>query len=249
MGALSQLRVVVVDDEAPARERLNQLLADCGVSRTHSLADGQSALAWLAQHPADVVLLDISMPGLDGMAVARQLKLQPLAPQLIFSTAHDHFAVEAFELNAADYLLKPVRRERLEQALQRALARCGGQEEAPSFTVRQRGRLLTVPFTDVRYLKAELKYVTLVAQNGEYLLDEALVTLEQRLGGAVLRIHRNCLVMRHAVQELRRSGGDGSEEQWVIRLRDVAAPLPVSRRQIHAIKDALGASPSLRTIT
>ncbi|KUM02213.1 LytTR family DNA-binding domain-containing protein [Chromobacterium subtsugae] len=248
MGALSELRVVVVDDEALARERLRQLLADCGVSQVHCLADGQSALAWLAQHPADVLLLDVSMPGLDGMAVARQLRQRPLQPQLVFSTAHDHFAVEAFELNAADYLLKPVRRERLEQALQKALARCGGQAEAPSFTVRQRGRLLTVPFADARYLKAELKYVTLVTPDNEYLLDEALVTLEQRLGGLALRIHRNCLVMRHAVQELRRSGLDG-DEQWVIRLRDVADPLPVSRRQIPAIKSALSAAPPLRTIT
>ncbi|VEB39887.1 Sensory transduction protein lytR [Chromobacterium violaceum] len=161
MGALSALRALVVDDEALACDRLRQLLADCGVEQVDCLADGQAALDWLARHPVDVLLLDISMPGLDGISLARQLRQQALAPALVFSTAHDHFAVEAFELDAADYLLKPVRRERLEQALRRALARRQGQPQT-SFTVRQRGRLLNVPFADARYLKAELKYVTLV---------------------------------------------------------------------------------------
>ncbi|AUH53071.1 DNA-binding response regulator [Chromobacterium sp. ATCC 53434] len=248
MDAVSELRVVVVDDEMLARERLRQLLADNGVGQVQCLEDGQAALDWLARHPADVVVLDISMPGLDGIEVARLLRRQPLSPQLIFSTAHDHFAVEAFELDAADYLLKPVRRERLAEALRRALTRCGNQASMPGFTVRQRGRLLNVPFSEARYLKAELKYVTLVSRDGEYLLDDALVALEQRLGDAVLRIHRNCLVMRHAVQELRRSG-NGGDEQWVVRLRDIAEPLPISRRQIHAIKAALAAAPTLRTIT
>ncbi|WP_046156037.1 LytR/AlgR family response regulator transcription factor [Chromobacterium vaccinii] len=237
MGAVSALRALVVDDEALACERLRQLLADCGVEEVHCLADGKTALDWLACHPVDVLLLDISMPGLDGIALARQLRQQALAPALVFSTAHDHFAVEAFELDAADYLLKPVRRERLEQALQRAQARREGRQQ-PSFTVRQRGRLLNVPFADARYLKAELKYVTLVTSDNEYLLDDALVALEQRLGESALRIHRNCLVMRHAVQELCR-GDDGGDEQWIVRLRDIPTPLPVSRRQIHALRAAL----------
>ncbi|AAQ57886.1 LytR/AlgR family response regulator transcription factor [Chromobacterium violaceum] len=241
MGALSALRALVVDDEALACDRLRQLLADCGVEQVDCLADGQAALDWLARHPVDVLLLDISMPGLDGISLARQLRQQALAPALVFSTAHDHFAVEAFELDAADYLLKPVRRERLEQALRRALARRQGQPQT-SFTVRQRGRLLNVPFADARYLKAELKYVTLVTPDSEYLLDDALVALEQRLGDSALRIHRNCLVMRHAVQELCRGGENDGDEQWIVRLRDIPAPLPVSRRQIHALRAALSVS-------
>ncbi|AXE29891.1 DNA-binding response regulator [Chromobacterium phragmitis] len=240
MGAVSGLRVLVVDDEALARERLRQLLADCGVADIHGLEDGRSALGWLEAHPVDVLLLDISMPDLDGMALARQLRQRTLPPALVFTTAHDHFAVEAFELDAADYLLKPVRRERLEQALQKAQARREGKRAA-GFTVRQRGRLLHVPLADARYLKAELKYVTLVTPNGEYLLDDALVALEQRLGEEALRIHRNCLVMRHAVQELFRGEG-GAEEHWLVRLRDIPTPLPVSRRQIHALRAALSVS-------
>ncbi|POZ60863.1 DNA-binding response regulator [Chromobacterium alticapitis] len=239
------MRVLVVDDEHLARERLRQLLADLGVVQVHCQGDSQAAQDWLVRHPADVALLDIGMPGRDGMALARQLRQLPLPPQLIFSTAHDHYAVEAFELNAADYLLKPVRRERLAEALRRAQARLGGRDETPCFVVRQRGRMVNVPFGEARYLKAELKYVTLVTRDGEYLLDEPLVALEQQLGDTVLRIHRNCLVMRDAVQELSQTG----DEQWQIRLRDIAEPLPVSRRQIHAIKAALAPAGSVRTIT
>ncbi|OHX11106.1 hypothetical protein BI343_05900 [Chromobacterium amazonense] len=245
MGDLSRLRVLVVDDETLARERLRQLLGDLGVTQVHCQADSQTALDWLARHPVDVVLLDIGMPGRDGMALARHLRQQALPPQLIFSTAHDHYAVEAFELNAADYLLKPVRRERLAEGLRRAEARCGNPDAPPCFVVRQRGRLLNVPFSEVRYLKAELKYVTLVTRSAEYLLDEALVALEQRLGDAALRIHRSCLVMRDTVQELSQTAVD----QWQIKLRDIDQPLPVSRRQIPAIKSALASRHALRTIT
>ncbi|QEL57202.1 LytR/AlgR family response regulator transcription factor [Chromobacterium paludis] len=245
MGDLSRLRVLVVDDELLARERLRQQLTDLGVLQVHCQGDGQAALDWLTRHPADVALLDICMPGQDGMALARQLRQLPQAPQLIFSTAHDEYAVEAFELNAADYLLKPVRRERLAEALRRALARVGARLEAPCFVVRQRGRLLHVPLSEARYLKAELKYVTLVTRDGEYLLDEPLVALEEQLGEAVLRIHRNCLVMREAVQELTLAG----DEQWQIHLRDIDAPLAVSRRQIPALKRALAGSSVVRTIT
>ncbi|UTH75880.1 LytTR family DNA-binding domain-containing protein [Chromobacterium sp. IIBBL 290-4] len=247
MGAVNGLKVLVVDDEALACERLLQLLADCGVEEAHGLTDPQAVAAWLDRHPADVVLLDISMPGMDGMTLARQLGQRPQAPALVFSTAHEQFAVEAFELNAADYLLKPVRRARLEEALQRAAQRRAGRP-ALSFSVRLRDRVLSIPLEDARYLKAELKYVTLVTHNGEYLLDEPLVTLEKQLGDAVLRIHRNCLVMRGAVQELRKQAGSG-EELWVIRLRDIDVPLPVSRRQIPAIKSALGKASFIRTIT
>lgn len=243
MGAVSALRVLVVDDEELARLRLRQLLQDCGVAAVHCVGDGRAALAWLQQQTVDLVLLDVSMPGMNGMTLARQLRQQALPPQLAFSTAHDHFAVEAFELDAADYLLKPVRRERLQQALQRAASRLGQPAAAAAFTVRQRDRMLSVPFAEARYLKAELKYVSLVTPSAHYLLDESLVLLEQRLGDAALRIHRNCLVMRHALQELSRRGEEG-EEQWVVRLRDLPEALAVSRRQLHAIKSALAAAKS-----
>ncbi len=242
MGALDRLRVVVVDDEPPARDRMVALVAQCGARAVAALDDSQDALRWLERHPADVLLLDISMPGMNGLELAQKLRTQPLVPQVVFTTAHENHAVDAFELDAVDYLLKPVRLERLRQALERAARRCGeAPAPEPHFSVRHRDRMLLVPFSDVRYLKAELKYVTLVTASDEYLLDESLTSLESRLPDIVLRIHRNCLVMRHAVLRIERIGPP-QDEQWMVFLRDMPQPLPVSRRQLSALRMALQTS-------
>lgn len=239
MGTVSKLRVLVVDDEPLARERMVGQLAQCGATVAAALGDAMAASHWLERQAVDVVLLDISMPGLSGVELARRLRQQLLSPQLIFTTAHEQYAVDAFELDAADYLLKPVRLERLRQALDKAARRCGSKPAIEAhFTVRHRDSLLNIPFSAVRYLKAEQKYISLVTVDGEYLLDDALVALEQRLGESVLRIHRNCLVMRHAVQELLRTGA-APDEQWAIRLQDITQPLPVSRRQLPALRASL----------
>lgn len=239
MGAVERLRVLVVDDEPLARERMVALVAQCGAAAVAALGDSMAASDWLERHAADVLLLDISMPGISGVELARRLRQHPLPPQLIFTTAHEHYAVDAFELDAADYLLKPVRLERLRQALDKAARRCGGKPAIEAhFSVRHRDRLLNIPFSAVRYLKAEQKYVSLVTVDEEYLLDDSLVALEQRLGDSVLRIHRNCLVMRHALQELLRTG-NADEELWAVRLRGIAQPLAVSRRQLPAIRASL----------
>jgi len=239
MGTVARLRVLVVDDEPLARERMVALVAQCGASAVAALGDAVAASDWLERHAADVLLLDISMPGINGVELARRLRQRPLSPQLIFTTAHEHYAVDAFELDAADYLLKPVRLERLRQALDKAARRRGGTPAIEAhFSVRHRDRLLNIPFSAVRYLKAEQKYVSLVTADGEYLLDDSLVALEQRLGDSVLRIHRNCLVMRHALQELLRIG-NADEELWAVRLRGIAQPLAVSRRQLPAIRASL----------
>jgi two-component system response regulator AlgR len=239
MGTVNGLRVLVVDDEPLARERLIGQVAQCGATTVAALGDAETASHWLARYSVEVLLLDISMPGISGVELARSLRQLPLVPQLVFTTAHEQYAVDAFELDAADYLLKPVRLERLHQALEKAAVRCGKRPAIEAhFTVRHRDRLLNIPFSAVRYLKAEQKYISLVTSDGEYLLDDSLVALEQRLGDSVLRIHRNCLVMRHALQELLRLG-DGVEEQWGVRLRDIAQPLAVSRRQLSAIRAGL----------
>jgi two-component system response regulator AlgR len=239
MGALNGLRVLVVDDEPLARERMVGQVAQCGATTVAALADAKAASQWLARQMVDVLLLDISMPGISGVELARRLRQLPLAPQLVFTTAHEQYAVDAFELDAADYLLKPVRLERLRQALEKAAQRCGKRPVIEAhFTVRHRDRLLNIPFSAVRYLKAEQKYISLVTADDEYLLDDSLVALEQRLGDCVLRIHRNCLVMRHALQALLRLG-EGADEQWGVSLRGIAQPLLVSRRQLPAIRAAL----------
>ena len=236
------VRVFLVDDEAPARARLRSLLEDCAgtlPSEVVGEADsGAAALAALANVRADVVLLDIRMPGMDGMEVARRLADRPGAPEVIFVTAYDAHAVSAFEVGARDYLLKPVRLDRLVEALRRV--RPAGAGALPGrrdhFVVSDRGRVLRVPLEEVLYLRAELKYVTLRTRDREYVLDEPLARLEEEFAGDMLRIHRNCLINRAQLSgfELRR---EGDEAHWVALLRDWPEALPVSRRQSHVIRE------------
>lgn len=236
-----RLRVFIVDDEAPARARLRGLLADCAEAMPNEVvgeaASGPAALAALGTLVADVVLLDIRMPGMDGMEVARRLVERPGAPQVIFVTAYDAHAVTAFELRARDYLLKPVRGERLAEALRRVVPVAPAEAKSACFiTVNDRGRVLRVPLDDVLYLRAELKYVTLRTREREFVLDEPLTRLEDDFPSELLRIHRSCLVNRGQLAgfEVRR---EGEESHWVALLKDWPEALPVSRRQAHVVRE------------
>jgi two-component system response regulator AlgR len=253
------LRVLVVDDEPLARLRLGSLLADCAAPQAEcagEAANAAEALAWLDAHTCDLVLLDIHMPGLDGMGLAARLRERASAPAIVFVTAHAEHALQAFELEAVDYLTKPVRRERLQAALARVAQRlvsAGAQRPAapvppadnePVLIVSDLGRKVRVPVSDVLYLKAELKYVTLRTASHTHVLDEALTDLEQRLGARFLRVHRNALVARHAMRALERrllpgEGDDGAAEGWVVRVAPVDEWLVVSRRQVSAVKEAI----------
>lgn len=242
------MKVLVVDDEAPARLRLASLLAqitDPPAELAGEAADADAALRWLRQHAADVLLLDIRMPGRSGLALAEALRSLPRPPAVVFVTAHAEHAVSAFDLEAVDYLTKPVRRERLQAALQRVQQRLGGPPpEVPVIVVHDRGRVLRLPVAEVLYLKAELKYVTLRTADASYLLDDALADLEQRLaeqGAAFLRVHRNALVARRAVRALERRSVDG-EDGWAVRVAPSDEWLAVSRRQLPAVREALGAA-------
>lgn len=235
------LKVFIVDDEAPARARLRGLLQDCAESLANELVgeadSGTAALAALAKAAADVVLLDIRMPGMDGIEVARRLALLPRPPAVIFVTAYDAHAVPAFEVRATDYLLKPVRLDRLLEALRRVAPQEDQQPAADGFvTVNDRGRVLRVPLAEVLYLRAELKYVTLRTREREYVLDDTLAKLEEAFPDDLLRIHRNCLVNRRHLTgfELRR---EGEETHWVALLKDWPETLAVSRRQAHVVRD------------
>ncbi|MCW3481821.1 LytTR family DNA-binding domain-containing protein [Neisseriaceae bacterium JH1-16] len=242
MGTLNALSILILDDEPLARERLRTLLSDCGTEPVAEFGEASSALDWLSHHPVDVALVDIRLPGMSGMEFARQLSERCLTPPaLIFTTALDTHAVDAFELAATDYLLKPVRLERLRTALERAAGRRPvSGKRFTQFTVRSRDRVQLVPLEQARYLKAELKYVTLVTASGqEYLLDDSLIKLEEDLGPAALRIHRNCLVMRHAIVSVERIGTP-PDDHWAVQLTDVAERLPVSRRQLAALRAAVG---------
>jgi two-component system response regulator AlgR len=258
--ATRALRVLVVDDEELARLRLRTLVAECGEPHCQvagEAANAAQALVWLMTHECDLVLLDVQMPGRDGTQLAAELRLKTPAPAIVFVTAHAQHALKAFDLEAIDYLTKPVKRERLQMALRRVAQRLAGgqpvvpapvaQEEGPVIVVTDRGRIIRVPVGDVLYLKAELKYVTLRTAEHTHVLDDSLADLEERLGDHFLRVHRNALVARRAVRALERRAlaGDPDEEGaegWAVCMAPVGEWLAVSRRQVAAVREALVAA-------
>ena len=245
------IRVLIVDDEELARIRLRGLLAQCDEPATRLVgeaANATQALVLLATQPCDLLLLDIGMPGRDGLALAAELRRMTPPPAVVFVTAHAVHALRAFEVDAVDYLTKPVRRERLQAALQRVAQRLGQHApagEAPCLVVSDRGRVVRVPVDQVLYLKAELKYVTLRTLQHSYVLDESLTELQGRLGDRFLRVHRNALVSRTAVRELERrslageADDDAGGESWAVRMAPLDEWLAVSRRQVAAVREAL----------
>ena len=251
----SALRVLVVDDEELARLRLRGLVDECPVPRANVVGEAANvsqALVWLATQQCDVLLLDVQMPGRDGTQLAAELRGQDRSPAVVFVTAHAEHAVKAFDLDAVDYVTKPVRRERLQAALQRAAQRLAlpapetspEMEEEPVLVVSDRGRVVRVPMSEVLYLKAELKYVTLRTPQRTYVLDDSLAELEERLGPRFLRVHRNALVSRRAVRALERrvlsgEGDDDAGEAWAVCVAPVEEWLAVSRRQVAAVREAL----------
>jgi len=232
------LRVFIVDDEPPARMRLRNLLEDCSELLPNEVkgeaGTGAEALAALTSNPVDVVLLDIRMPGMDGIELARRLGELPDPPAVIFITAYDAHAVSAFEVHARDYLLKPVRRDRLIEALSRINPRAAETSDESFFTVNDRGRVLRIGLDEVLYLKAELKYVTLRTRDREFVLDEPLVKAEEAFPFQLLRIHRNCLVNRANLAGFEQQSEDG---QWFAILKDSRERLPVSRRQLYVVRE------------
>ncbi|MCA7025253.1 MULTISPECIES: LytTR family DNA-binding domain-containing protein [Stenotrophomonas] len=238
------MKVLIADDEPLARERLRMLLSAHGdVAVVAEAGDGQATLEACARAQPDVVLLDIAMPGIDGLDVARHLaRLEP-RPAVVFCTAYESHALSAFEAAAIDYLMKPVRAERLAAALERArtflAGRVGGAAPAAGgrrvLCARLRGNLRVIPLEDVFYLQAEEKYVVVHHVHGEDLIEESLRSLEEEFGTRFVRIHRNCLVSRERLQELRRTAA--GQVQAV--LRGVAQPLEVSRRCVAALKAEL----------
>jgi len=246
---MNPLRVFIADDEAPARERLRELLADIAADLPTEVAgEAQNGLETIERLPASgarVLLLDIQMPGMGGLEVARHLVDLPSAPAVVFVTAHDRHAVEAFELNALDFLMKPVRTERLAAALRKAAAAGPPPKQQLAHAARQpreclsvveRNRIVLVPVREIVFLRAELKYVTLRTRTGEHLIEEPLVGLEVEFAEHFVRVHRNCLVARAAVRGFERAAGSDEEPHWNVVLEGVAERLPVSRRQWAAVR-------------
>jgi two-component system response regulator AlgR len=271
-GSLPPLRLLLVDDEALARARLRSLVEALGEGQdavaAEVVAEAATASAALAALQAaageggiDAVLLDIGLPGTNGLAFATTLRALARPPAVVFVTAHAAHALQAFELQALDYLTKPVRRDRLQQALARvrrwrmgeAAPRPGGMPAegaaiapVPVLVLHERGRVLRLPHDEILWLRAGQKTVHVHTASRDFTVDESLNDLEQRLGEGFLRVHRNALVARHAIRalELRpgldeEAGGDG----WAVQVGGTAGAggewLAVSRRQVASVKAAL----------
>ena len=247
------LKVAIVDDEAPARSRLRDLLADCAEQLPLEIVgeadNGEDALALVTAQPTDVVLLDIRMPGMDGIETAQHLRKFEPPPSVIFTTAYDAYALKAFEVHAIDYLLKPIRAARLLDALSQARAKAPPRPEAltqlrqsarTSLSSSERGRVHIIPVSSILYLRAELKYVTARTREREHLVEESLTKLEEEFGSQFVRVHRSCLVARAAIRGFERAAGangDSNDGHWEVLLNGCDERFPVSRRQQHIVRE------------
>lgn len=241
------MKLLIADDEGPARSRLQALVGEIGGWQlAGEAANGREAVERAVAEDVDAVLLDIAMPVMDGLEAARHLARLERPPAVVFCTAYDEHALAAFDAAAVDYLVKPVRRERLAEALERARrARASGAVSAPPpdtgerqrshLSARMRGSLRLIPIEEVHYLQAEEKYVLVHHTRGEDLIEESLKSLEHEFGDRFQRIHRNCLVATEEFQELRRLP-DGQVQAV---LRHGKSPLEVSRRCVAGLRERL----------
>ena len=231
------MRVLIVDDEPLARARLAVLLSDCvDVEIVGSVADGESALAAIGEQQPDILLLDINMPGLNGTTLARRLAGRA-RPQVIFCTAYEAHALQAFELGAVDYLLKPVRLERLRDALQRADRRLADQgRDTPKYLRgRLRGEEVRIALDEVICLVADEKYVVVQHRRGELLIEESLRQLEETYPNQLIRLHRNCLVPPSRLLGLKTL----SDGRVLARLDGTEISPEISRRNLPAVRKLL----------
>ncbi len=238
-------RVLIVDDEPPARERLRRLVAELGdVEVAGEAGTGIQAVQLAGELHPDVVLLDVRMPGMNGLEAARHMALLPAPPAVVFTTAYDSYAIDAFDAQAVGYLLKPVRAEKLGAALQRA-ARLAGRQLASlaagdpqqvartHVAARLGDQVRLIPVPDVYYFAADQKYTTVRHKNGSDLIEDSLRTLEEEFGAQFVRVHRNALVSVNRLAAIERD----SQGQYHVVLRDIDERLAVSRRLAGELRD------------
>lgn len=238
------MKIMVADDELPARQRLCRLLEELDYTDIVEASHGQQVLQQWQQQPCEVILLDIRMPGLDGLSVARQLSAEPNPPTLIFTTAYPDHALEAFEVYALDYLLKPIKKQRLQQVLERAqrlhsqpvaevvAPLAEGTKAREYLCVRVRGNLQRIAVADIYYFRAEQKYVSVRHKNGYVLIEDALKALEQEFADSFIRVHRNALVANRYLQGMEKD----REEHWFVTFKGFDERLEISRRHIPTIR-------------
>ena len=256
------LKLLIADDEAPARSRLRELLS--GIHNVEIVAEaknGQEALNLINDNKPDIVLLDIRMPEMNGIETAQHLQKMTPSPAVIFTTAYDRYAIQAFDLNAVDYLLKPIRFERLQAAINKAHALLPKQLESiaalnphrTNISIAERGRILLIPIADVIYFRADQKYTTLRTVEKEYLIEESLNHLEREFGAGFIRLHRNCLAAKAYILGyekrlpethdalLDESNIDhddkNPDKHWVALLKNIPETIAVSRRQQRLIRE------------
>jgi two-component system response regulator AlgR len=243
------VRILIVDDEPPARDRLRQLLNDTGEHEVVGEAgNGRDALEVARQENPDVVLLDIRMPGMDGIETAHHLNQGESRPAVVFTTAYDEYAIDAFEANAIGYVLKPVRRERLSQALAQAarlsnavLGDISKQSDVSSgrkhLCARLHDELKLIPVADVHYFVADQKYVSVVHEEGRDLIEDSLKALESEFEDRFVRIHRGAVVAVDAIDALKRD--EEGRTRVMLRVDTGDDELLVSRRHVANVKRRL----------
>ena len=239
------LKILIADDEAPARNRMRDLLGDIEhIEIVAEAKNGKEAMEMAESSKPDVMLLDIRMPVMDGIETAQHAQKLTHKPHIIFTTAFDAYAIKAFDLNAIDYLLKPIRQERLQTAINKAHALQPKQIEAlkplqkarTHLSIHERGRVLLVPIDSIIYLRAELKYITVRTAEREYLIEESLTHLEAEFNERFVRLHRNCLVAPQFITGYEKRLSNDNEQQWVALLKHIPETVAISRRQQHLVK-------------
>ena len=244
---MTTLKILIADDEAPARNRMRYLLADIeNVAVVAEAKNGKEAIDLAVKTKPDLMLLDIRMPLMDGIEAAQHAQKLTPAPHIIFTTAFDAYAIKAFDLSAIDYLLKPIRLERLQAAINKAQALKPTQIEAlkplqkirSHLSIHERGRVLLVPIETIIYLRAELKYITVRTVEREYLIEESLTNLEAEFAERFIRLHRNCLVAPLFITGYEKRKNEDDEQQWVAILNGIPESIAISRRQQHLVRTA-----------
>ncbi|MDO5654259.1 MAG: LytTR family DNA-binding domain-containing protein [Brachymonas sp.] len=251
------LRVLLVDDEPLARSRLRTVLQDIKQPPTEVCGEAETAaqaMGLIASARPEVLLLDIHMPGMDGMQLAQRLRQSAPLCQIIFVTASNEHALQAFDVAAADYLTKPVRAERLQQALLKAMAQVVLQRAVASASppaamqpaegevllIQERGQSMRLPLAEILYARAESKYVVLYLRSSRELLwDGSLNQLEEQYPAHFVRVHRNALAQRQALRQIKRCVQADGSEGWLLQLEGSNQSLQVSRRQLPVVRQAM----------